>query len=166
MKFCSNCGAQLPDDVLFCPSCGTGTEVKSSSAAPAVQLRTNRSMIKYLLLSIITLGIYGIVVMSHISEEINTIATKHDGKKTMHYCLVIFVFSWLTLGIVPLVWQTRLCSRMGAELNRRNLGYQFSGGTFWGWGILGALILVGPFVFLHKFFKAMNLLAADYNAKG
>ena len=29
-----------------------------------------------------------------------------------------------------------------------------------------ALIAVGPFIYLHKLFKAMNLLSEDYNAKG
>ena len=32
--------------------------------------------------------------------------------------------------------------------------------------ILGSLILVGPFIYIHKRMKAMNLINADYNAKG
>lgn len=133
---------------------------------PAIQLRTNRSLLKYILLSLITFGIYGLVVMSHISEEINSVAERHDGKHTMHFCLIIFVFSWLTLGIVPLVWQTRLSNRIGNELSYRGINYRFSGGTFWGWGILGMLILVGPFIYTHKLLKAMNLINADYNRRG
>ena len=35
--------------------------------------------------------------------------------------------------------------------------------SFWGWGILGSLILVGPFIYTHKLLTAMNLLSADYN---
>lgn len=35
MKFCSNCGAQLPDDARFCASCGTSCE--PVSPAPAAQ---------------------------------------------------------------------------------------------------------------------------------
>ena len=134
--------------------------------APAAQLRTNRGLLKFILLSIITLGIYGIVVMSHISTDINVIATRYDGKKTMHYCLVLFIFSWLTLGIVPLVWSHRLCKRIGAELARRGIDYSFGAGTFWGWGFFGILIIVGPFIYGHKLFKSMNLLCADYNARG
>ena len=42
------------------------------TASPAVQLPTNRSLLKFILLSIITLGIYGLVVMTKISTEINT----------------------------------------------------------------------------------------------
>ena len=133
---------------------------------PSEKLRTNRSLWKYLLLSLITFGIYGIVVMSHVSTEINYIATKHDHRNTMHYCLMFFLLSWLTLGIYPLVWWTLLSSRMGQELVTRNLNYSFGGGTFWGWGILGSLIIVGPFIYYHKLFKAMNKLCEDYNARG
>jgi len=44
--------------------------------------------------------------------------------------------------------------------------YQFGAGTFWGWGILGSLILVGPFIYTHKLLTAMNRLSADYNVNG
>lgn len=128
-------------------------------------LRTNRGMVTFLLLSIITFGIYGLVVFSHISEEINQVASQHDGKHTMHYCLVFFIFSWLTLGIVPLVWMHRICNRMGNELSIRRLPYSISAGTFWGWGFFGSLILVGPFIFLYKFFKSMNLINDNYNTQ-
>ena len=65
------------------------------SSAPAVQLKTNRSFIKYILLSLVTCGIYGIVSMSGISTDINLIASKYDGKKTMHFCLLFFVLQRL-----------------------------------------------------------------------
>jgi hypothetical protein len=103
------------------------------STKSAGQLKTNRGLLKFILLSIITVGIYGIVVMTAISKDINTIASKYDGKKTMHYCLVIFVFSWLTVGIVPIVWSHKISNRIGYELNRRGINYSFSAGTFWGW---------------------------------
>ena len=51
-------------------------------------LTTNRGMVKFFLLSLITFNIYGIVVMSMISSEINQIASPRDGKHTMHYCLI------------------------------------------------------------------------------
>ena len=131
------------------------------------QLRTDRGLIKFVLLSLITFGIYGIVVMSHISTEINDIASKHDGKHTMHYCLVFFVLSWLTFGIYPLIWYHNLSNRIGNELTRRNLAYSFSAGTFWGWGFLGILLFgIGPLVYLYKLLTAMNTLAADYNKVG
>ena len=52
-----------------------------ASAAPVGQLKTNRGLLKYILLSFITFGIYGIVVMSSISNDINIVASRYDGKK-------------------------------------------------------------------------------------
>ena len=130
-----------------------------------MKLRTNRGCFKYVLLTIITIGIYPIFVWSHISEEINLVASPRDGKHTMHYCLIFFIFTALTLGIAPLVWQHRITNRLGNELKARGIFYNISAGTFWGWGFFGALIIIGPFIYLHKFFKAMNLMNESYNAQ-
>ncbi len=166
MKYCEKCGTQqLRDDVEVCFKCGN-ILTKQPAYAPVGQLKTNRSLLKFILLSMITFGIYGIVVLSAVSTDINYIAGRYDGKKTMHYCLVAFLFSWLTLGIVPLVWYHKMSARIGNELNRRGINYNFGAGTYWGWNILGSFILVGPFVYTHKLLKAMNLLAANYNVNG
>ena len=138
----------------------------AASTAPVGQLKTNRGLVKYILLSLITFGIYGLVVLSAVSTDINTIAGRYDGKKTMHFCLVLFIFSWLTFGIVPLVWYHRISARIGNELSRRGIAYSFGAGSFWGWNILGCLIVIGPFVYLHKLLKAMNLLSQHYNVNG
>ena len=132
----------------------------------ACQLKTNRGLLKFLLLSILTFGIYGLVVMSAVSTDINTVASRYDGRKTMHYCLIYFLFSWMTLGIAPLVWSHRMCDRIGRELVRRRIDYSFGAETFWGWGFFGSLILVGPFIYIHKLLKSMNLLADHYNVNG
>ena len=134
--------------------------------APVRQLKTNKGLVKYILLSLITFGIYPLVIMSSISSDINLIASRYDGKKTMHYCLLVFVFSWLTFGIAPIVWIHRLSNRIGNELSRRGIDYKFGAGTFWGWGVLGSFIVVGPFIYYHKLFKSMNLLCANYNING
>ena len=164
MKYCSKCGTEVHDDAFVCPNCGC--KLDDTQKGPVGQLSTTRSLVTFILLSLITFGIYGIVVMSNVSTDINTIASRYDGKRTMHYCLVLFIFSWLTLGIVPLVWNHKISDRIGAELTRRGIDYQFGAGTFWGWGILGSLILVGPFIYTHKLLTAMNLLSADYNVNG
>ena len=133
---------------------------------PARQLKTNRGLLKFILLSLITFGIYGIVVMSSISTDINLIASRYDGKKTMHYCLLIFLVAPITLGIASIVWCHKISARIGAELSRRGIDYKFGASSYWLWNVLGSMIVVGPFVYYHKFFKSMNLLSADYNEKG
>ena len=131
------------------------------------QLKTNRGLIKLILLGLITFGIYPLVMYTKMTNELNLIATPHDGKKSMHYLLLTFIVAPITAGIAAIVWQHRICNRMGAELQRRGIAYKFSAGTFWGWGVLGSLLFgVGPLVFMHKYIKSQNLINADYNARG
>lgn len=137
-----------------------------SFAPPIGQLKTNKSLLKYILLSIITLGIYGLVVMSSVSNDINIVASRYDGKKTMHYCLLFFLVGPITLGIGFIVWYHKISARIGDELIRRNISYSFGASSFWLWNVLGAFIIVGPFVYLHKLFKATNLICEDYNRIG
>lgn len=165
MKFCSKCGNQVHDDAVVCVNCGCAIEGANANK-PVVQLKTTRGLVAFIIFSIITFGIYPLVVMSKISTEINLVASKYDGKKTMHFCLLAFIFSWLTFGIAPIVWYHKISARIGRELNRRNIGYSFGAGSFWGWYVLGSFIFVGPFVYTHKLLKSMNLLNADYNEKG
>lgn len=137
-----------------------------ASAAPARQLNTHRSLLKFILLGIITLGIYPIVFYSGISTDINLIASRYDGKKTMHACLLLFLVGPITLGIACLVWFNNISGRIGNELKRRNIPYNFGSGDFWLWGVLGVLIIVGPYIYIHKLAKASNQLAEHYNIYG
>ena len=137
-----------------------------NNVLPAAQLRTNRSFIKTFLLSLITLGIYGLVCYGNITDDVNTVCSRYDGKKTMNYYLMFFIVGPITLGIYSIVWMHQICDRMGRELSRRNLGYDFGAKDFWLWGVLGSLIIVGPFVFLHKFFTSINKLNESYNQIG
>ena len=140
--------------------------MENATNSPALQLRTSRGLLKMVLLGLVTLGIYPLVVESHIGEELNLIASPHDGKRTMHFCLIYFIFSWLTLGIVFFVWFHRTSNRMGDELKRRGIDYSFSATDFWLFDILGSLIIIGPFIYVAKRMKAMNLINEDYNQKG
>jgi len=140
-----------------------GTHVPG--AVPMGMLDTNRNLLTFILLSMITFGIYGIVKMCMISTDINTIASRYDGKNTMHYIIVVLL-SPLTCSILMLVWHHSLADRLGMELRRRGIPFQISSTDFWLWGILGSFIIVGPFIYLHKMLTAMNLLSVDYNARG
>ena len=138
----------------------------TASTAPVGQLKTNKSLLKFILLSVITLGIYPLVVMSAVSSDINIVASRYDGKKTMHYCLLTFIISPLTCSIGAFVWYHRISNRIGNELKRRGVDYKFSAADFWLWNVLGSLIAIGPLVYMHKMFKAVNKMNADYNVNG
>lgn len=136
------------------------------TTAPVGQLKTNKGLLKTILLSLITFGIYSLVVMSSVSSDINIVASRYDGKKTMHFCLLSFIVAPITFGIAGIVWFHKISDRIGAELNRRGIEYSFSATDFWLWYVLGSLIVVGPFVYLHKMFKAVNKMNAHYNVNG
>ena len=136
------------------------------STAPVGQLKTNKGLLKTILLSLITFGIYPLVVMSAVSNDINIVASRYDGKKTMHFCLLLFIVAPITFGIAGIVWYHRISNRIGNELSRRGIAYSFSATDFWLWNVLGSLIVIGPFVYLHKMFKATNLMNAHYNVNG
>lgn len=168
------------------------------STRPALQLPNRRGMWKMILLSLVTFGIYPMVIWSRISMEINMVASRYDGKRTIHFMWVPFL-SALTLCVYAFVWIHGLCNRIGDELIRRGIRYKFSASTFWLWNLLYPLIgaaitvalvvflpklgldltlaylaygamtfvsIIGPFVYLHKNMKAMNLINTDYNEKG
>lgn len=101
------------------------------SSAPLAQLKTNKGLVKFFLLSLITFGIYAIVCFSNISTDINIIASRYDGKKTKHYCLMSFILAPITLGIYVFVWYHGLSNRIGAELKEEELitasAHQISG---------------------------------------
>lgn len=138
----------------------------TASNAPVGQLKTNKGLLKTILLSLVTFGIYGLVVMSSVSNDINVVASRYDGKKTMHYCLLTFVIGPITLGIAVFVWFHKLSNRIGDELKRRNIDYSLSASDYWLWNVLGSLIVVGPFIYLHKLFTAVNKMNEDYNLHG
>ena len=126
------------------------------SGAPVGQLKTNRGLLKYILLSIVTFGIYSIVFWCGVSGDINIIASRYDGKKTMHYALLLFLIAPLTAGIAAFVWNHRVYNRIGDEARRRGLDCSLSASDFWLWGVLGSLIIVGPFIALYKLCNASN----------
>jgi len=194
MAFCSECGKEINDKAVVCIHCGVATKnhavqqqptinivntntntntVTANSgggyaqgSAPFAQLKTNRGLLKLVLLTIITFGIYMFVFYYSIGEEINIIARKYDGKKTMNFALLVFLITPITFGIALIVWFHKLSDRIGGELARRGISYPFSAGTFWLWNVLGGIIVIGPFVYLSKLATAMNMLAGHYNAHG
>lgn len=132
----------------------------------AKQLRTDRSMILTMLLSIVTCGIYGLLFYNGVADDINLLASGRDGKKTMNYFLLFFIIGPLTGEIGTIVWFHRISQRIGDEARARGYNSTFGSSTFWICNVLGALILVGPFIYMHKLCKAMNMICDDYNKRG
>lgn len=133
--------------------------------APKLQLPTKRSLAKMVFLGILTLGIYPTVIWSRLVGEVNLVASRYDGERSMPFFGMMLLFP-LTLGIHTLVWYHKLCRRIGAELQRRGIDHAFGTRDFWIWNVLLCPLLFGPFVFTYRLMKAMNLLNANFNENG
>ncbi len=110
------------------------------SPQPMQPLKTNRSLLKFLLYGFVTLGIYNYICLYYVSKDINTIASRYDNRKTLNYLIMALIISPLTFGIGEIVWYHLLSSRVGNELKRRNYDYQFGVKDFWIFKVLFDII--------------------------
>ena len=124
-----------------------------NTQAPKLQLPVKRKLWKMILFGILTAGIYPAVIWSRLVSEVNLVASRYDGERSMPF-FAMALLSPLTLGVHTLVWMNKLCRRIGTELQRRSIPYTFGPSDFWLWafllsciygicfGICGALISV------------------------
>ena len=125
-----------------------------------------RGLVKIVLLSMITFGIYGLVNVCGIVKDLNNCRQGHgETKKSMNPVAVVFL-SVVTIGIVPLVWGHRLTKRMSNELEYRDISYSLKVWHYWVFGILLCETVVCPIIFLHKLIKASNLINKHHNTYG
>ena len=130
---------------------------------PGLMVRTDRSLLMYVLLTLVTCGIYNLIFFAKISEDINIIATRRDGKETMNFWIV-YLLNIVTCGIYTMIWFHQLSERIGEEARARGIYTDFGVSTFWLWGVLGSfLCCVGPFIYMHKLCQTMNNIAMHYN---
>lgn len=126
-----------------------------------MEVKQKRSLIAYLLLSIITLGIYALFFWHKYAQDVNTICAG-DGKQTRGY-IVAILLSIVTLGIYGLVWTYGMQNRLRDNANRYGAGLVRGGGTILAWQIFGALLFgIGPFVAMYIQIDSINRLAYGY----
>jgi hypothetical protein len=120
-----------------------------------------RGLAGLVLLSIITLGIYGLYWIFKLAKDVNTIC-EGDGKKTGGL-LKVLLLGIITLGIYDMVWLYMLGDRLQDNAPKYGLAFKENGGMVLLWYVLGAFIVVGPFIALYIIIKNTNALAEEYN---
>lgn len=127
-------------------------------------IKDDRSFLKLLLLSIITLGIYEFWHLHHWTKDINTLC-KDDGKNNEGVLLYI-LFTLVTCGLFPIFWWFKAADRLARAAVRESVSVDISGGKVLGFCILG-MFTWGIFIWYAQYLvmRATNDLATDYNSK-
>ena len=110
---CLNCGKDYADGAAFCPDCGAANpNVNNSYQNPNQNMNygqgggpyrapiKNRSIALCIILSIVTCGIYGIVWLISMADDLNT-ASGATGDTSG---AMVFVLTLVTCGIYGLYW--------------------------------------------------------------
>ncbi len=138
-------GEIIREDYFFRQVRGTGVQI----------LPFKRKVWKIYLLSLITFGIYGLVVAFAMAKETN-ISCVEDGKHTKGFWAVIG-FSIITLGIYAIVWYCKWLNREGNYLERHGKSSKLKGGGYFG------LILLQIFIAYLPIILAATGVIAMYN---
>lgn len=134
---------------------------------PAVQvpgrLKTDRSIWMYILLGIVTCGIYDLIFLYSMVCDINKVCDG-DGKNTPSLIVAILI-SLVTCGIYSFIWYYQMGNRLQENAPRYGLQFSENGTTVLMWQLFGALLCgVGPFIAINIIIKNTNALCAAYNA--
>ena len=126
-------------------------------------MKTNRSIIALILLSIVTFGIYPLFFWHKYVRDLNKVCAG-DGRNT-NGLLVAILLSIITFGIYSIVWTYGMQNRLRDNADRYNAGLIKGGGTVLCWSIFGSLLFgIGPLVALYIQIDSMNRLCYGYNA--
>ena len=125
-------------------------------------LKTDRGLLGYIVLSILTCGIYSYYFIYTVARDVNT-ACAGDGKSTGGL-LQFILLSILTCGIYSWWWQYSLGNRLAANAPRYGLSFTENGTTILLWLLFGSfLCFIGPFIAMNIIIKNTNSICMAYN---
>ena len=131
-------------------------------ASEREQLATNRGLLKWILFTVLTLGIYALYTIHAIAKDVNVSCGK-DGKHTRGLLFYILV-GIVTLGIYTIVWNVLLCSRMHERMSRAGETPNVSGLSWFLWSTFGNILFgLGGFIAEYKLLHAVNRVNSLYN---
>lgn len=125
-------------------------------------LQTDRSLVAYILLTLITCGIYGYYFIYKMAQDVN-VACEGDGESTAGLAAFI-VLSIVTCGIYSWIWYYKLGNRLNANAPRYGMQFQENGTTVLMWLIFGSFLCgIGAFIAMHILIKNTNSICIAYN---
>lgn len=126
------------------------------------RIQTDRNIVMYVLLTIVTCGIYGYWFIYQLAQDVNEMC-KDDGQKTGGL-LAFILLSYITCGLYAYYWYYQLGNRLQANASRYGITVPESGTTILLWCLVGLLVCgIGPLVAMHFIIKNTNAMAIAYN---
>ncbi len=126
------------------------------------RLQTDRNLLMYILLNIVTCGIYSFYFVYRLGQDVN-IACEGDGNRTSDIVTYILL-SIVTCGIYSIVWYYMLANRLAANAPRYGFEFQENGTTVLLWYVFGILICgIGPLIAIYIIIKNTNSICMAYN---
>lgn len=127
-----------------------------------IKLKEDRSIVMYILLTIVTCGIYSIYFVYKLIQDVN-IAMAGDGEETPGIVKYLLL-SIITCGIYGWYWMYCLGNRLANNAPRYGMQFQENGTTVLLWSILGSFLCgIGPIIGWHIIIKNTNAICAAYN---
>ena len=125
-------------------------------------LKTDRSLVLYILLGFLTCGIYQLYVFYTIMRDVN-VACDGDGWHTPGL-LEFILFGILTCGIYDLYWFYSVGNRLADNAPRYGLRFQENGTTLLLWMLIGSLLcFIGSYVGIYFLLNNVNAICNAYN---
>ena len=140
----------------------SGSNSSNMSGETKIRLKDDRGIVSYVLLNIITCGIYGFYFIHKMAQEVN-IACDGDGEETPGL-LIFILLSIVTCGFYAYYWYYKLGNRLSANASRYGLTFQENGTTVLLWCIVGLVLCgIGPLIGMYLLIKNSNMICSAYN---
>lgn len=123
--------------------------------------KEDRSLLIYMLLSVVTCGIYGLIFMWSFTNDLNDVSSAKDpdGWRSPNFIIVILLMI-VTCGIYSWYWLYKVGNTIQRSGDDYGVRVDESGTTL----ILWCLLLgVGGLISYHLMFKNMNKICRKYN---
>ena len=123
-----------------------------------------RSLIEFIVLSLITCGIYSIIFFFCWTNDVNRIC-QGDGETSPNY-IVVLLLTIVTCGLYGVYWIYKQANRLAKIAPQYGLTIVETGGTVLLWYIIGSFLCgIGTLIGTNILIKNLNLLGEAYNRK-
>ena len=186
MAFCPKCGNQVNDGAAFCAVCGASVAPAQNNNQPQQgyaqpnyaqpqpaynpacigkePVKTDRSIIMYILLTIVTCGIYGFFFIYKLAKDVNQIC-EGDGDH-VGGLLAYILLSYITCGFYSYYWLYKIQNRLQLAGARLGVPVSENGTTVLLWLILGSLLCgIGSLYGMHIVYSTANKVGTAYNMR-